>query len=473
MSVANKIFQNTLWQVILRAVNIMVGIFNLALITRILGQTDFGFYTTIFAFVQMFMILADLGLYLTLLRESSVAQNKEEENKITSNIFTIRLLFSLLAVALIPLVVQFFPYDSAVKGGVIFFAAAFFFQSLISTLTATFSKHLAMPKVSAVDLFNKILYLILLYYLFIYGGDLDKVLITQSVAYLVSFGIFWVLIKKYVTIKLAWDFPYWKKIFHTTWPLALTVVLNLVYFKADTLVLSAYFSPDQVGLYGAAYRVLEVLSTFPHMFMSLVLPLMTAAWVGRDMTKLKEVWQNSFDFFSIVCIGMICLTWLISTPVMALVAGPEFAESGPILNWLVVATATIFFGTLYTYLVVAIGRQKQMIKYFLIAALIGLAGYYIFIPLYSYWGAAGMTLAIEALIWFFAYIVVRQHVKVAISWKVFGKSFLAGIITMLFAFYISISNPWVILVLSAGVYILSLFIFKAVDQKKLKAILLR
>ena len=80
MSLANKIFKNTVWQVIIRIFNIVIGVLNLGLIARILGQTGFGFYTTIFAFLQMAMILVDFGLYLTLLREISTTKEKQEEN---------------------------------------------------------------------------------------------------------------------------------------------------------------------------------------------------------------------------------------------------------------------------------------------------------------------------------------------------------------------------------------------------------
>ena len=88
MSLTNKIFKNIAWQIIIRILNILIGVFNLGLIARILGQTGFGFYTTIFAFLQMAMILVDFGLYLTLLREISTTKEKQEENRITNNIFT-------------------------------------------------------------------------------------------------------------------------------------------------------------------------------------------------------------------------------------------------------------------------------------------------------------------------------------------------------------------------------------------------
>ncbi|MCD4761328.1 flippase, partial [bacterium] len=441
MSTANKIFTNTLWQVVIRIVNILVGVFSLAMITRILGQAGFGFYTTAMAFVQIFMIVVDLGLYLTLLREISTVKEQQAENKIVNNIFTIRVISSLLVIVLIPIIINFFPYSAAVKSGVVYFMWAFFFQSLISTLTAVFSKKLAMPKVALVDLFNKLLYAGFLVYLFFRpGGNLNEVLLSASVAHFIAFILFYFFLRKYVRLWLAWDFKYWKQIFHRTWPLAVTVVLNLLYFKADTLVLSAYYSPEDVGLYGAPYRVLEAVASFPHMFMSLILPLFTAAWVSKNMDKLKDTLQNSFDFFSIIVIGMIAGTWLISEPLMILLAGQEFAGSGAILNVLILATAMIFFGTLFTYLVVALQAQKQMIKYFLITAVIGIIGYFIFIPRFSYWGAAYMTLFVETMIVIFAYWVVRKNTKLGLNFKVFYKCLLAGLIALVLGGYMKEIN---------------------------------
>lgn len=471
MSVANKIFTNTLWQIVIRGINILVGVVSLGLITRILGQAGFGFYTTIFAFVQMFMILADLGLYLTLLREVSAAKDRPAENKAVNNVFTIRLLASFLIIILAPIAVWFFPYDIAVKQGVIYFIGAFFFNSLISTLTAVFSKKLDTPKVAFVDFINKLLYVSFLAYYFFSGSNLNKVLLANSITAFIAFLLLCVFLKKHIDLKLAWDFPYWRKIFHTTWPLAITVILNLVYFKADTLILSIYDSPEAVGLYGAPYRILEVVTTFPHMFMSLILPLFTAAWLSKNLDKLNKVLQNTFDFFSILTIGMITIIWLVSKPLMTFLAGAEFAGSGPILNVLILATASIFFGTLFTYLVVALKIQKEMIKYFLIAAIAGLVGYFIFVPIFSYWGAAYMTLLVEVLIWIFAYIVVRKHIRIKLNLKVLAKAMFSGLLTFLIVWQFKDFNFIFTIVASSILYILILYLSKAVDKKSLQQLI--
>ncbi|MBT4850170.1 flippase [Candidatus Parcubacteria bacterium] len=372
MSVANKIFTNTIWQMSIRAVNILIGVFSIALITRMFGSTGYGFYTTTTAFVQIFMILADLGLYLTLLREISKAKDGQEENKIINNIFTIRVLFSILVLILIPVAIQFFPYAPIVKTGVIYFMGALFFQSLITTITAVFSKKLEMHKVAITDLVQKVFYFAGLVYFFYNANSLNIILGANSITTGIGFLIILYFLRKHTKLRLAWDFAYWKKIFYVAWPLAITVVLNLLYFKADTLVLSGFHSPETVGIYGAPYRVLEVISTFPHMFLSLILPLLTAAWVNKNTKKFNEILQHNFDFFSILIMGMIALLLLISKPLMITLAGEEFAASGPILNLLVVATASIFYGTLFTYAIVSLGKQKQMVKYFLITAVVGM-----------------------------------------------------------------------------------------------------
>ena len=117
MTLSSKIFYNTFWQVVIRGVDIIIGIVTLGLITRYLGQTGFGYYTTVMAFLQVFMMLADFGLYLTLLREIS-AQPAEKEGWIVNQIFTLRVASSAIFLALTIVAVQFFPYPAVVKQGV-------------------------------------------------------------------------------------------------------------------------------------------------------------------------------------------------------------------------------------------------------------------------------------------------------------------------------------------------------------------
>ena len=62
-------------------------------------------------------------------------------------------------------------------------------------------------------------------------------------------------------------------------------------------------------------------------------------------------------------------------------------------------------------------------------AILGVVSYFIFIPKFSYWGAAYTTLFVEFLIVIFSYMVVKKYINIKIDFKVLIKSLLAGIIT--------------------------------------------
>lgn len=471
MSASNKIFTNTIWQLFIRFFDIIIGVVNIGIIARVLGQAQFGFYTTIFVFLQTVMTLGDLGLYLTLLNEVSATDDKQEEKKRINNIFTIRLLSSILIFALAPLLIKFFPYDQAVKTGVMLLAGAFFWQSLVSTLTAVFAKHLDMAKAALSTLVAKLVYLVPLIYIFNNGGTMNQMLFWNTVASVAGFLLIWIFVQKYQTLSISWDFSYWKKVFRVAWPLSLGVVLNLVYFKADTLILSAYHSAEKVGLYGAAYRVLEVLTTFPHMFMGLILPLFVLAWQKKDFVELKKIQQRTFDFFSIINIWLILVVWLMSEKIMLLITGPEFVQSAPILNILVVAIVAIFFGTMFTYLVVAIDLQKKMLKYYLIAAVLGLTSYFVFIPLYSFWAAAIITVLLEIFIWWAAYFLVKKSANISLKNGVMLRSVGAAVICFLLFWS---AREWSVIILGLVVsasYFLLLIIFGAIKRGDLKLLL--
>ncbi|MEK7167505.1 MAG: oligosaccharide flippase family protein, partial [Patescibacteria group bacterium] len=79
-------------------------------------------------------------------------------------------------------------------------------------------------------------------------------------------------------------------IWSTTWPIALSVAITLIYFRADTLIMSFFRSPEEVGLYGAAYRVLETMIQFPYLIMGSILPLLAKHFIS-DRKMLNITFQ--------------------------------------------------------------------------------------------------------------------------------------------------------------------------------------
>ena len=62
----------------------------------------------------------------------------------------------------------------------------------------------------------------------------------------------------------------------------------------------------EVGQYGGAYKVIDVVTTLPVMFMGLALPILVKAWKGRDRTTFEETMQKAFNFFSMIAVPLGC-----------------------------------------------------------------------------------------------------------------------------------------------------------------------
>ena len=65
------------------------------------------------------------------------------------------------------------------------------------------------------------------------------------------------------------------------------------------MLLTFFVSSEEVGWYGASYKLLEVLITFPAMFAGLALPVLTNAWHTRDNARFSHALQLSFDGISL------------------------------------------------------------------------------------------------------------------------------------------------------------------------------
>lgn len=469
-----KIFTNTVGQTVLRGVEVLIGIVTLGLITRYLGQGGFGHYTTVNAILQLFVVIIDFGLYLTLLREIS-ANTADRTEYITNNIFTMRLVSSAALIVLAIVSISFTGYPPEIKWGVLSLSFAYLAATLTATLTALFQRYLQMVKIAALNAANKVLMLAMVGSIIWLGGGLQSILLGSSVVAAISFGMLWYMVRRLpgdLHVHLQFDIPYWREIIAKAWPIALTTALNLIYFKMDTVVLSIFQSPEQVGIYGASYRVLEIMVSFPHMFMGLVLPVLTAAWISHDMARINRIWQKAFLFFSIITIPLITGTFILGIPVMKLVAGSEFAASGEILKILILATAAIFFGTLGNYIVLVLERQRFLIKFFLLNAAVSLIGYLLFIPRFSYWGAAWVTVASEFFIVLAAWLVIRPALSLSIPWGSAFKILVASILMAGYAMAVSTTLPLlVVLTTSSILYAALLVALRAVSVQELKTLM--
>ena len=474
MSLARKFAYNNLVQIIGKAISIVLGIISVALIARYLGVEGFGRYTALSNFLGIFAVLADLGL--TMVTAQMINERPEDRQTILNNLFGFRL-FTAGAIIIISLfVAACLPYYRELWFILAILSGSYFFIALNQILTGLLQSELKVDYLMIAEVTGRLLWLgglVLSNYL---NWGLIGIAAATTFSSMVNFGLAWLLIARRIKIRLDYQADWWRKIAQRSWPLAITIILNLLYLRTDILFLSWWQSEAAVGLYGVAYKVIDVLTSLPFLFIGLLLPLLTRAWATSDRQKFNFLINTALLILLILVSPLIIGGQILSTPIVQLIAGTSFSAAGPILALLLVALAGIFMGCLFNHLLIAINRQQIMVRPYFLVAITAVPAYYLLIRHWSYWGAAIVTVYSELLV----AILAGYKAKKITHWRwpsVASVKLLIANLFMALAIWPcrhwasqSIINLLITILLGALVYGLSLIGLKVVNWSKIQSV---
>lgn len=415
MSLTRKIASNAALQVGGRFIGTILGLFTVGIMTRTLGREGYGQFTTAMSFLQFFGILADFGLTLSMTK--LLSEKGADEDRIASNVFTLRLVSAAVFFGIAPLAAAFFPYSADVKSGIAVAALSFFFMAVSQVLVGIFQKHLASHLSAIAEVAGRGVLLAGTIMAARSGAGLGGFFLALVVGNALQLAISLATARKFARIRLAFETAVWRRIIAESWPIGLSIAFNLIYLKGDIIALSIFRPQEEVGLYGAAYKVLDVITVVPMIFMGLVLPLLTASWTERRHEEFARRLRRAFDALILAAVPLAVGAFAVSSDLMVLVAGPEFAASGPMLSILMIAGAAVFIAALFGHAVVAIGFQRQMIAAYAADAVISIFLYVTLIPRIGAVGAAWVTVFSEVFILLACGIAVWAKTRVLPSWR--------------------------------------------------------
>jgi O-antigen/teichoic acid export membrane protein len=283
---------------------------------------------------------------------------------------------------------------------------------------------LVIKKFVIAEVASRLIYLILTLVCVLMNWGLIPILLAMGIGNALWL-IFVIWAAKSITIiRPKINFTIWREALFLSSPIALSTIFNLIYLRGDVLLLS-WLKQDEVGQYGAAYKLVDVATTFPTMFMGLVLPQLTMAWQENKET-FKNILQKSFDIFALIITPIFFGTQVVGVPLTLLITGPKFAAAGLILKILILAVVFVFISTLYGHVVVAVRKQKIMTWGYALTAVLSVIGYLWLIPKFGMWGAAWVTCFSEFSIAVLTFAVVSWTAKILPNFKTVLKSILAS-----------------------------------------------
>lgn len=471
MTIVRKIAYNTVISGGARLIGVALSLVSLGFVARYLGKEGFGNYSLILAFLYTFDSLADLGLYSLMVRE--ISRPDADEKKIASNIFTIRLVAVLVFMGIASIIIWFFPYSSQVKSGTLIAVISFIFLSMGQVLMGIFQKHLKTDRSAVADILGRVFQLGLVILFIKINLGLFGAIFALIGGCFINFILLFIFARKHILFSLDFDFSYWKKIIKSALPIAVSIVLTLIYFKIDSIFLSLSainsYSPNpisDVGIYGIAYKILEGLIFFPAMFVGLIMPLLSNN-AFTDPEKFKKILQKAMDILIIFIIPLIIGLLMLSLPIVVLIGGVDFGASAQVLNVLAFAIGLIFLGNLFGNGIIALNKQKAGAWIYFIGMIFNIVLNLIYIPKYRYVGAAATTTATEFLVTILMMILIYKTIHYLPKFNVI-KPLIAGAVM---AGFLYLFNSWNVFFLVGGglvVYLLILYIIGGIKKEEIK-----
>lgn len=464
-----EVARNFSVQVISRMIGLLVGLITIGIMTRTLGVHGFGEYTTAITYLQLFGVIVDFGLTLTLV--VMMSENNPDNERVVGNIFGLRMITGAFIFAIAALTVLTVPWSASIKNAVLVGTIGYVMMGGATLLVGVFQRYQAMWRAGIAEIINRLVLLACVAFFAYAQWGVVSMMIAGVIANTVWLIAMIRLAKPFVQIRFLMQWQSWRHIWSRSWPISVSIFFNLLYLKGDILFLGYFRSQADVGLYGVAYRVIDMLTALPVMFMGLLLPLAVNSWSMGDKQAFRAYVVRTFDVFMIAAVPIVIGTQAVADPLMHLIAGAGYEKAGVILKLLILVTFGIFLGALFGHLVVAIHKQKPMTWGYVSVAILTLIGYFLFIPPYGYWGAAWMTIFSESLIAIITFVVVYRVTHVCPRLTVTLKALFASLIMYGFLRIQSQDNVLSDMLMAAILYFFVMILIKGIRVEDLYALM--
>jgi O-antigen/teichoic acid export membrane protein len=385
---------------------LLIGLVSIGVLTRYLGPDDYGKYTLALMYMQLFGVLADVGIYTTVVREISKEPERTEE--LVGNALALRLVLALGVIVLACAVSLVLPYEHQVRVAILMAGAPLLLGMVNTTFVAVLQSRLRMSRQVIGDVVGRAASLLLV--LVVVWADLGfyAVLAAAAGGAAVTLLITWRLTRPLVRVRPQRDRAIWRSLLVTAIPLGLALAINAIYFRADTLIISLYEPYSEVGLYTLAYRVLELTLVVGTVFLNTTFPVVSEA-VARDMPRALRAIQSSSEVCVVLGAPMVAGGLVLAPQIVQLAGGDDFAGSAEPLRILLAAGALAWINGVFGYALIARERQASALWLNGTALAFNVGLNFLLIPRYGITAAAVVTVASEVLILAGSYPLMRRH----------------------------------------------------------------
>lgn len=393
-----KIFQQTSWQILGKIITSVSTFIILGLVARNYGESGTGIYTLALTYLAMFYLLADFGFNAHVLRK--VTGKKLQVRSEWQKLLGTRMIWSGVLVILALISLPFWPFATPqFSQAVLFGSLAIVGSAVFISCNLIFQKKLRYDLSVLASSLGTGVYLILVIWLSSQKFPVVTLILAHLVSWLVIALAGLILAGKFISkTSPLFDKKYALSLFKNTWPVGATLLLNVVYFRADAFMVTFFKGLADAGIYNLSFAVFQSALVLPTFIMNAYYPMMLKSFKGIKLIVMVLLLLAS--------LGTV-LTLLLAPLIIHLLTGGGFVGATQSLQILSLGLPAYFLSALLMWVLVSYGQYKKLLVIYMSGLIINLILNFILIPSHSFYGASTTTVVSEYLILLLLLVSVR------------------------------------------------------------------
>lgn len=403
----DKISKNSLW--ILGSSAFGRGFLFLFYIflARVLGKEEFGQYSFAYTFVVLWGFLMDWGFSTIITKR--IARDKGNHLTLFHDLFAKELIASVIFLVLAVSSLIVLNIEAGLKVLIGLMLLGMVLDAYLKFFCGVYRAFETMEYESILVVIQKVLFIFLSTLFILIGWPLYSLGISFILSYIVSVWVAAEVLRKRFKISLhargiaLSDKATWKEGFS----LCMVAFFTFVYFRIDILMLKYFHGDTEVGIYNAAYILIQGLMLIPMAVLTATFPSFSKGWVS-DVPKLQKDYQKSFSLFLELAFFIFLFGFLWADKIISVIYTEAYQASAVNLKLLLIALLFIFPNYVLTQLMVATDSQDKYAFFAICCAFINVGLNFFFIPIYKGMGAAVATIITELTLFILIYLVITK-----------------------------------------------------------------
>lgn len=363
-------------------------------LARTLSPDDYGRYSFVIAYLTLFQVLADIGLEPTLLRRLS--QTSHDRARWLANALGIRVALALssgfLAIVLTPVAA---PGQPDIRLPVAIGAAGLLFVGQPG-FRAWLRSELRLDLVLRVAVVTNVLLFVAVGLVVWSGAGLVGLFAGVSAAHLLGWVAAGWIVRSRCRVRLGFDRDVWRPLLVEAWPIGANIFVIMLGLRIAPVLLLSYGGPIDVGYYASSMRLVEALNLVGDGLMLAVLPVFSQ-FATTNPDGLHALSRVCSKILAVVLLMVSLALTQLSADVLVILFGDDFRAAGSTLAVLSWSALLAGVGTVYTNLLIALGRQRVMFGVNAVSAVIQVGLQVFLVSNYGLLGAAtGIVVASAA-----------------------------------------------------------------------------